>query len=169
MSRPHRIVLRRAIPSVVLRIALGVVVAGGGALLNPVLGWQLAAAAVGVLAAALPATRLSYLGVALVVLGMLITGPDPWRTAIALLVVHAIHALTSIVAIVPARARVSLRALRPLAERFAVLQLAAQAVALAVALLPAAEAPWLAPIGALALAGAAAVFLLRPGHGDDGD
>ncbi|WP_261164286.1 hypothetical protein [Microbacterium sp. Marseille-Q6965] len=162
MTARHRIVLPRALPAAVLRVLLGIAVAGGGAALVPVLGWQLVAVAFGAVAAVFPATRVSYLGLPLIVLGMLITGPHPAQTALAVFVVHAIHTLTSIAALLPAGARVSLRALGPLAARFAVAQLVAQAAALTIAQLPVGGGmPWLAPVGALALAGIAVVFLIR--------
>ena len=161
MRRRDRVILRAAIPAFALRVALGVA-AAAGALLVPVAGWQVAAVVLGALAALRPATRLSYLVVPIIAVGLFITGPDAGRTALALLLVHAIHALTSVTALLGADALISLRALRPLALRFAVIQLGAQAFAAALLLMPAGGVAWLAPVGALALAGVAAVFLVVP-------
>lgn len=160
MTRRHRLIVRHAFPGLVLRLLLGLVVAGSGVALTSVLIWQIVAIVLGVLAAVAPASRVAYLGVAVIVIAMLIEGAHPGRTAVALVAVHAIHALTSIAAVVPAGAWITVRALRPAAIRFAVVQAAAQLAALGVALVPEVGSGWIGLVGGIALLGVAAVALV---------
>jgi hypothetical protein len=157
-----------AVSWLVLRAALVVVVLVGAFSLTPLIGWSIAASALGVLAVILPQSFAAWGSVACFVIGMLIAGPDPGRTMIAVLVVHLVHVLTTLILVVPVGARIVLRALRPTALRFLAVQAAAQPLTFLVMLGSArgiVDAPWAVVAGAGALV-ALAVVLIASSKGD---
>ncbi|WP_156759416.1 hypothetical protein [Microbacterium karelineae] len=158
MSAAHRLRAPAALPGIAPRIALAAAAAAGG-LLNEVTLWQVAAAACGILAAIARPLRTGYLVAALVVMALLQQDPSLARACAAVLIVHAIHVLTSASLVIPVRARVTLRAARPGAIRFVAVQAIGQAAAiLAVGLPPGPGLVWLAPAGAAALGIVALAF-----------
>lgn len=143
-----------AVSWLALRVSLVVVVGAGAVALTPLVGWSVTAVLLGVLAVVLPQSFAAWGSVACFVIGMLIAGPDPGRAMIAVLAVHLIHILTTLILVVPVRARIVLRALRPTALRFLVVQAIAQPLTLLVMLGSArgtVEAPWIVVAGAAAL------------------
>lgn len=85
---------------------------------------------------------------------VLTSEPHPARTALAILVTHLIVVVASLSAALPARTRITPRALWPTARRFLLLQVISQAVALAVAAVTGAVSigiPGLAAVGAAAV------------------
>src|SRR5690606_11674478 len=90
--------------------------------------------------------------------------PSMWSAAAAVLLVHLMHVLSSMLPVVPWRGRVLVRALRPTLRRLLVVQLIAQPVTLIVMLVRLSDG---AAVQGAVLAGAAAVtgfaclFLLR--------
>ena len=152
-----------AVSWLVLRAALVVVVLVGAFSLTPLIGWSIAASALGVLAVILPQSFAAWGSVACFVIGMLIAGPDPGPTMIAVLVVHLVHVLTTLILVVPVGARIVLRALRPTALRFLAVQAAAQPLTFLVMLGSAREivdAPWAVVAGAGALVALAVVLIV---------
>lgn len=143
-----------ALSWLVLRVLLLLVVALGAAALTPLIGWFVAAVLLGLIGAALPQTFAAWGSVICFLVGMTIAGPDLGRSMLAVLVVHAIHILTSINLVVPVGARVVASALRPTAVRFLVVQAIAQPLTLLVMLgvtAGVADVPWAVVAGAGAL------------------
>ncbi|KQZ25240.1 hypothetical protein [Microbacterium sp. Root553] len=152
-----------AVSWIAVRIALVAVVAVGAFVLNPLVGWQWVAVILAVTAAVLPQTFAAWGGAACIVIGMLLSEPDVGRATLAVLVVHAIHILTSLTLVIPGGTRVVLAALRPTAIRFVLVQAIAQPLTIAVMLGVdgiRGTAPWAIVAGGVAVA-AAAVLLLR--------
>jgi LPXTG-motif cell wall-anchored protein len=176
-GRTHSFRVRGAVPAVLLRVLLVAVTAAGAMALMPVPMWRgvaIAAAAVGAIA---PRSIGGWIGGACVGLGMLLAEPLAAQTAVAVLVVHAIHVLASLAFTVPALSWISLRALAPTLARFVSIQLVAQAVALGVAMLAAPQTgagwAWAALAGAsvLIVAVGAGLYALRraDAHADAAD
>ncbi|MBP2437837.1 hypothetical protein [Microbacterium amylolyticum] len=159
-QRDHTVHPPAAVPSAVLRAALGALVAGGVYVMLPVPLWQIAGVVLGGVAAIFPPIRAGYLGVALVVLGLLQDEPSLLRTCFAVAVTHAVHVLTCVSVVVPARARITVRALRPEAVRFLGVQLASQAVVVVIMFLPVGESAWWAVVGGICLVAAVVLFLV---------
>lgn len=150
-----------AVSWLVVRGALVVVVAIGSAVLCPLIGWQIAAIVLAVVAAAVPQTFAAWGSVGCFVVGMLISEPDLGRAMLAVLVVQLIHVLTSLSLVIPAGSRVVIAALRPSALRLLAVQAIAQPATVAIMLLVAASAQGSPPTVAWAVvAGAAAVVTL---------
>lgn len=150
-----------ALSWLVLRAMLLAVVVIGAAVLSPLIGWLIAAVALGVIGAALPQSFAAWGSVACLLIGMMIAGPDLGRTMLAVFVVHAVHVLTTLNLVVPVGARVVVGALRPTLIRFLVVQAMAQPLTLLVMLgatAGVAVIPWAVVAGAAALL--ALVFLL---------
>lgn len=153
-----------AVSWLLLRAALVSVIVVGAVALAPVIGWSIAAVVLGVIAAILPRSYAAWGAVACFVIGMLIAGPDPGRTMIAVLVVHLIQVLTTLILIVPVGARIVLSALRPTAFRFLAVQAIAQPLTLLVvwgSSQGVVDAPWAVLAGAAALIGFSAVLIMR--------
>lgn len=157
-----------AVSWLVVRGMLVIVVALGAVVLCPLIGWQVAAIALALVAAALPQTLAAWGSVGCLVVGMLISEPDLGRATIAVLVVHLIHVLSSLSLMIPAGSRVTIAALRPSALRLLVVQAIAQPVTVAVMLLvavsaqgPAPTVTWAVVPGAGAVVALAATLILR--------
>jgi len=152
-----------AIPGALLRACLPAA-AILAALLVPVLGWQLAAVGMAVLGMLFPQTFAGWLSIACLAIGLLLAEPGIWQTMVAVLLVHVIHVLSSLMAVLPWRGAVVISALRPTLLRLLAVQAVAQPATLAVMLVQASGA---AVVSGAALAGAAAfavfaiVILLR--------
>ncbi|MGB4137320.1 MAG: hypothetical protein WA971_12200 [Microbacterium sp.] len=155
MNRSHGFRVPASVPAAVVRVLLVAVVVLGVFLLNPVPMWRGVALIAGVIGAAVPRSMAAWAAAACLPLGLMMTAPDPRRTALAVLLVHAVHVLGSITVTVPLRSQLAVRALRPTAVRFLVVQAVAQSAALASALLVGqmrdVELAWLAPLGAALL------------------
>ncbi|QYM63037.1 hypothetical protein [Microbacterium sp. Se5.02b] len=86
---------------------------------------------------------------------MILTEPAPGRTAIAVLLVHAVHILASLSLVVPMASRLALQGLRPTLMRFAVIQALSQPLVFAAWLLAPSGVDrgiaWLAPAAAALL------------------
>lgn len=158
-----------AVPSVILRLGLIVLVAVAAALLIPVLGWQIAAVATAALGVVLPQTFGGWMSIACLAVGMVMSEPSVWRALVAVLVVHLIHVASSLMLVVPWRGRVVLAALRPTLRRLLLVQLVAQPLTLLVMLLflsggsssDGITVEGAAIVGAAALAMLSVLFLVR--------
>lgn len=162
MSALHRLKAKGAIPGSALRILLFLVIAGSAFVLLPATWLRFVPAILAVAAAIYPSSLCAWLALALLPIGMLASDSDPWRASAAVFAVHAIHILAAQTLAIPARARVQLRALLPTGIRFLWIQALSQAVVLIMLLLmPNAGIgfAWLAPVGAAALLGLAALLL----------
>ena len=156
-----------AVSWIVMRVALIAVVAVGAFALNPLVGWQWVAVILAVTAAVLPQTFAAWGGAACIVIGMLVSEPDIGRAMLAVLLVHAIHVLTSLTLVIPAGSRVVLSALRPTVIRFVLVQAIAQPLTVVVMLgMGAIEgtASWAVVAGGGAVVAATAVLLLAAGR-----
>jgi len=162
-ARSQTLRVPAAVPGIVLRLLIVALVAVGVLLLMPYALWQGIAIAVAVAAVFVPASLAAWAAAACLPFGLLVTEPSATRTALAVLLVHAIHVVASLTLVIPARSRVSLLVLGPSALRFAVVQLIAQPVAFGVPLLVGASgwatASWLAPAAAGSLTVGLAVAL----------
>lgn len=157
----------RAVSWIVVRVSLIAVVAGGAFVLNPLVGWRWVAVILAVIAAVLPQTFAAWGGAACIVIGMLVSEPDVGRAMLAVLVVHAIHVLTSLTLVIPGGSRVVLAALRPTAVRFVLVQAIAQPLTVAVMLGTdgiRGSAPWAVIAGGGAVVVAAVLLLLSAGR-----
>lgn len=152
-----------AVSWIVVRVVLIAVVAVGAFVLNPLVGWQWVAVILAVTAAVFPQTFAAWGGAACIVLGMLLSEPDLGRAMLAVLVVHAIHVVTSLTLVIPRGSRVVLAALRPTAIRFVLVQAIAQPLMIAVMLVDGAEgtAPWAVVAGGGAVVALAVLLLVK--------
>ncbi|OZB85631.1 hypothetical protein [Microbacterium sp. 13-71-7] len=170
MRTPHELTVPGAIPAPVLRIGTAVVILGGALLLNPYPLWWWVAGAAALLSVIVPRSMASWLGIACIALGLVLTEQSAWRTALVVLLVHAAHVLASWSWAVPWRSRIRPSVLLPGVRRLLVIQAIAQTVAALMALaVPPLNGPgfaWLAPLGAAVLTGASA-FALRVSLGPD--
>lgn len=157
-GRSHSFRVRGGVPAVLVRLLLVTVTAVGAMALVPVPLWSGVAIAAAVIGAVVPRSLAGWIGGACVGLGMLFADPHAAHTAIAVLVVHAIHLLASLSWTVPALSWISLRALVPTFGRFAVIQLVAQPLAFGVAMLTSPVEG--AGIAWAALAGAAVLIVV---------
>ncbi|MFB8190902.1 hypothetical protein ACFC14_16415 [Microbacterium sp. NPDC055988] len=138
-----------------IRLLVVGVVWVGAVTLIPFPLWQGIAVVAAVVSAVIPPTLAAWAAAACLPFGVILTEPSPGRTALALLLVHAVHVLASISLVVPMRSRLALRVLRPTLLRFVVVQLLSQPLVFAMWLL----APrgvddgtaWFAPIAAAVL------------------
>ncbi|MFB7252272.1 hypothetical protein [Microbacterium sp. NPDC056234] len=153
-----------SVPGLLVRVALVGVVGGGAWLLQPGIGWQIIAVVAVVGGAVWPQTGLAWFAMIVVPFALITQPVDLGRACLAVLVVHLGHVLATLSLTVPIRSRIALRALRPTAVRVLTVQLTAQVIAIIAVLLPSADGrgiAWLAPIGALAVVGAAVLLLRR--------
>ena len=171
--RNDRLSTERAFPSVVLRLALVVVVAVAAVVLIPVIGWQVLALAAVVVGVVFPPSFGGWIAIVCLAVGMLMSEPNIWRAMLAVLVVHLVHVLSSLILVTSWRGRVVAATLRPTLRRLLVVQLIAQPLTVLVMLLFLGAGgvdgditvEGAAIAGAAALAGFAVLFLLRGGRG----
>lgn len=147
-----RIVTGPAVPGVLLRVCLPIA-AALAALLVPVIGWQLAAIGFAVLGMLFPQTFAGWLSIACLAIGLLIAEPGVWQTMVAMLLVHVIHVLSSVLPVLPWRGAVVVTALWPTTRRLLTVQAIAQPVTLGVMLV---QAFGVGMVNGAVLAGAAA-------------
>lgn len=153
-----------AVSWIAVRIALIAVVSVGAFALNPLVGWQWVAVILAVVAAVFPQTFAAWGGIACIVIGMLVSEPDLGRAMLAVLVVHAIHVLTSLTLVIPRGSRVVLAALRPTAARVVLVQAIAQSLTVVVMLGAdgaGGSVPWAVVVGAVAVVAAAVLLLVN--------
>ncbi|GLZ39861.1 hypothetical protein [Actinokineospora sp. NBRC 105648] len=111
----------------------------------------------------LPASPAPLLLIALAALLITVSGPDPLRPAVLVLVplVHLLHINCAIGALLPKGARLDPRALWPAARRVAVVQLVVAALAVLAMVIPAGRTPEpVELIALLSIAGLAAVVIV---------
>ena len=159
-----RISLGPAIPGAVLHALLPVTAAIAAVCIVPILGWQVAIVAFAVLGMLVPQTLGGWLSIACIAVGMLLAEPDIGRTMIAVLLVHILHVLSSLLPIVPWRGGVALAALRPTLIRLVLIEAVAQPITLVVILVHGSGATAVGGavlVGAAAVTGLAVLFLLR--------
>ncbi|GAA1252259.1 hypothetical protein JOF42_002660 [Microbacterium phyllosphaerae] len=153
-----------AVSWIAVRIVLIAVVSVGAFALNPLVGWQWVAVILAIVAAVFPQTFAAWGGVACIVIGMLVSEPDLGRAMLAVLVVHAIHVLTSLTLVISRGSRVVLAALRPTAARFVLVQAIAQSLTVVVMLGAdgaGGSVPWAVVAGAVAVVSAAVLLLVN--------
>jgi hypothetical protein len=151
------------IPGAMLRLGAVAVVACAVVILQPGIGWEVLAVLAALAGSIVPITGLGWIALAVIPFALILEPMELGRASLAVLTVHLGHVLATLSLTMPIRSRVSLRALRPTAVRFAVVQLVAQALMVAAVIFASEEGrvPWLAPVGALAVAGLALVLLRR--------
>ncbi|BDZ37940.1 hypothetical protein [Microbacterium suwonense] len=125
-----------AVPGALLSVIAAGVAAGAGLLLGAPLWWVVVLAAAGLLGGIVRMAGGPWAACAILIIMLIIAEPDAWRTAIVIFTVHLLQVLGSLTFAIPLRAHVTLRALRPTAARFAVVQLIAQAGGAFASLLP---------------------------------
>lgn len=156
MSRTiRRIRVPGAVPGITIRLLLLGVVSVGAVVLVPFPLWQGIAVVAALVAVVIPRTLTAWAAAACLPFGVILTEPSPGRTALALLLVHAIHVLAALSLVVPLRSRLALRVLGPTLLRFLVVQLLSQPLVFAMWLLTPGGVDrgtaWLAPVAAAAL------------------
>ncbi|MGM7696500.1 hypothetical protein [Microbacterium sp. A84] len=162
--RNDRLRTAASMPAIVLRIAFIVFVAVVALLLVPITGWQVVVVVAAVLGVIVPQSFGGWISIAGVVVGMLMNDPSMWRAMAAVLAVHVIHVVASLLLVIPWRSRVVLAALWPSLRRLLLIQLIAQPLTLLVMLAFLSETVTVASaaiIGAGALATFVILFLLR--------
>ncbi|WP_149085612.1 MULTISPECIES: hypothetical protein [Microbacterium] len=146
-----------AVPGVVLRLVAVALAAGGALLLVPFPLWRGVAVLAALVAVAIPRSLAAWAALACLPFGVILSEPDPGRTALALLFVHALHVCASLSLVVPLSSRVALSVLLPSAARLLAVQAIAQPLAFAVWLLAerrdGTAVVILAPLAAAALLG----------------
>jgi len=150
------------VPALALRGAVLIVGGVGVLVLNDYPVWQILGALSFLLGAVLPQSLAAWGGAACIALGIGLSEPSGWRTALALLLIHFVHVLASACLVIPVLSRVHPRALLPTLKRFLLVEVIAQPLALLVVLLPVVGdggVAWLAPVGAVVVIGLAALFL----------
>ncbi|WP_152926230.1 hypothetical protein [Microbacterium sp. GCS4] len=144
-----------AIPGIVPRLLVVAFVAVGALVLMPFPLWQGIAIVLAVASVLLPVSMAAWGAAACLPFGVLLGEPSIARTALAVLLVHAIHVCAGLSLVIPVRSRLSLRVLGASLRRLAVIQLISQPLALGIALLSGRGLPtgvgWVAPIAAAAL------------------
>lgn len=173
MSRAIRqIRVPGAVPGVTVRLLLVGVVAVGAVTLVPFPLWQAIAVVAVVVAVVIPRTLAAWAAAACLPFGVILTEPSPGRTALALLLVHAIHVLAALSLVVPLRSRLAVRVLRPTFLRFGIVQLLSQPLVFAMWLLAPSGVDrgteWLAPVAAAALV-MGVLLALRAAKRSDGE
>lgn len=147
--------VRGAVLGIIVRLLIVAIVWGGAVVLVPFPLWQGVAVFAATLAVVLPRSLAAWVGAACLVFGVLLTEPDPGRTALAVLLVPAIHVLASLSLVIPISSRVALVVLGPSVARYLIIQLLAQPVVFGVWLLAPSNvthgAVWIAPAAAVAL------------------
>lgn len=133
--RNDRIRTGRTIPGAVLHAALVVVAAVGAVLLVPIIGWQIAVVSAALLGVLLPQSLGGWLSIACIAIGMLMAEPGIWQAMVAVVLVHVLHVLSSLLPVVPWRGKVVVRALWPTARRLLFVQTIAQPLTLAAMLI----------------------------------
>jgi len=165
-----RIVTGGALPGAVLHVALPAVAVLAALLLVPVVGWQIAVVGAAVMGMLFPQTLGGWLSILCLAIGVLLSEPVLWTAMVAVLLVHVMHVLASLLPVVPWRGRVVLRVLRPTLRRLLIVQLIAQPSTLAAMLL------WrdgvsgftgAAVVGAVGITAFVIFFLWRVRHRED--
>lgn len=156
MSRAiRRVHVPGGVPGIAIRALLVGVVCVGVVMLIPFPLWQGIAVVTAVVAVVVPRTLSAWAAAACLAFGVIVTEPSPGRTALALLLVHAIHVLAALSLVVPTMSRLALRVLRPTLLRFGVVQLLSQPLVFAMWLLAPSGVDrgtaWLAPVAAASL------------------
>lgn len=136
MRRDDALGIGAAVPGVILPLATTAVAVTAGMLLGAVTGWVVAMGVVCLLSGVARVLGGPWICGAILVVLLVVSEPAPVRTAVVILAVHLLHVLGSLSLVVPLRAWVTLRALRPSALRFVVIQLAGQAAGTLAILLP---------------------------------
>lgn len=153
--RAHSLRVPAAVPGILPRLLVVAFVVVGVLVLMPFPLWQGIAIVASLAAVVLPVSMAAWGAAACLPFGVVLTEPSIAHTALAVLLVHAIHVSAGLSLVVPVRSRLSLRALGPTARRFIVIQLIAQPLALGVALLSGRGLPtgigWVAPVAATLL------------------
>ncbi|MFK3678837.1 hypothetical protein ACI2IP_13980 [Microbacterium sp. NPDC090218] len=147
--------VRWAVPGITVRLLIVAIVWGGAVALIPFPLWQAVAVIAALAAVALPRSLAAWVAAACLVFGVILTEPSPERTALAVLLVPAVHVLASLSLVIPNSSRLALGALAPTLGRFLVVQLLAQPVVYGMWLLLPTRvdrgAAWIAPLAAAAL------------------
>lgn len=147
--------VRGAVPGIVVRLLVVAIVWVGVVQLNPFPLWQAIGMIAALVSVVLPRSLAAWAGAGCVVFGVILTEPAPERTALAVLLVHAVHVCASLSLAIPISSRLALRVLVPSAVRFLVVQLIAQPLVFAVWLLGPERLDdgiaWLAPFAAILL------------------
>lgn len=147
--------VRAAVPGITVRLLIVALVWAGAVALVPFLLWQAVAVIAAVAAVILPRSLAAWFAAACLVFGMILDEPAPERTALAVLLVPAIHVLASLSLVIPISSRLAVAALLPTFRRFLVIQLLAQPVVFGMwLLLPSgidSGAAWMAPLAAIML------------------
>lgn len=161
MTRADRLSIGSSLPGFAL-LGLAVLVAvGGGMLLGMPTGWLIAMGIAALASGLVPQIGGTWMAAAALAVFLLSDAPAPARTAIAIVAVHLLHVLGSLLLVVSLRARIALRALRPTGIRFVVVQAIAQAAALLVAVLPQSGTLPLAVVAGAAAVLAVAIIGIR--------
>ncbi|HWS50255.1 MAG TPA: hypothetical protein VN241_04515 [Microbacterium sp.] len=153
--RIHTLRVRGGVFGIMPRLLLLALVVAGVITLMPYPLWQGIAVVAAVVAVIIPRSMAAWAAAACLPFGILVSEASPARTALALLLVHAIHVLGALSLAIPLTSRLALRALWPSAMRFVAVQLIAQPLVLGVWTV--APAPsgrplsWLAPLAAAVL------------------
>ncbi|QMU98422.1 hypothetical protein FVO59_15470 [Microbacterium esteraromaticum] len=158
MRRDETLRIGLSAPGLLLRVLVVLVAVAAATLLGATPVWLAVVGVLAVFGAVTPVYAGAWMAAAVLVGLLIVPGPDGGRAALVVAAVHALHVLGALSLVVPATARVSLRALRPTAVRFAWMQAVGQVVVLAIGAIPSRGSFPLAVI-----AGAAAVFALTLG------
>ncbi|WCD91899.1 hypothetical protein [Microbacterium sp. nov. GSS16] len=161
MRRDETLRIGPSVSGALLRVLTALMVAASAMAIGAPPVWLGVAAALAVFGALLPSQGGTWLAAGALVIVLLLEGPDGGRAAIVVAAVHALHVLGSLSLVVPASARVSLRALRPTALRFAAMQAVGQIVLHTGMVIPAAGALPLAVIAGAIAALTLALGMLR--------
>ena len=163
MRGPHELTVRGSIPAPILRIGAAAIIVGGVLLLNPYPLWWWIAGTASLLSVVVPRSMGSWIGIACMAVGMVLTEPSAGRTVLAVLLIHTAHVLAAWSWAVPWRSRIRPAVLLPGVRRMLAIQAVAQSVAALMAIaVPPLHGPgfaWLAPLGAAVLTGISAVAL----------
>lgn len=164
MQRSHSLHPGAVIPMIVVRVALLAVMVGTLLVLvaPPVWFWIGVAAAV---AAVLePRTCMAWGVIVITALGLMLGATEPWRTALALAAVTAIHQLATLTQLLPVSGSIQVGAFGPILRSFLIVQAVAQPLGLVLLLGWTGQSPdgsaWAAPAAAVLLLGAVAGFVV---------
>jgi len=168
--RTDRLTAIDAGPTVDVRVLRLLIVAAGAAAVlvvaRDMTALMVVIGALALVAAALPLSRCAWFCAAAIVVALAVGELDPWRTSIAVLSVHLLHAIGTLTMTVATRARITVRALGRLGLGFLRVQIPAQVVVWLSVLIPNVStgvptAPLLTALLVLVLAGVAVVVKRR--------
>lgn len=154
-GRLHSFRTRGTVYGITPRLLVLAFAAAGAFLLIPFALWQGVAIVAATVALMFPRSMAAWGAAGCLAFGVMLSEPSPWRTALAMLLVHAMHVFGSLSLMIPLTSRLQAGVLLPSLVRMLMVQLLAQPLVFGVWLLVPPRGgqgvAWLAPLAAAML------------------